>query len=167
MPDALTVSGGGSKGAFAVGAIKYLLEERDLDFDILSGTSTGALVTAMVAADGVDAVPILEREYTTAGPGSIVEERTPPASILSASSIFSYDGLVERIRTLITDDRFQRLQDSGRRRAHRSDRRCRCDPHLGRGPFSRSGREAARRAAIRPDPPGRQAVARPAHGRGG
>lgn len=114
MPDALVVSGGGSKGAFAVGAVKYLLLEKGRSYQILAGTSTGALVTTLVAADGADAVPVLEREYTTAGPNSIVEERDPPASILRASSLYTTRGLQERIQALITEERWQRLQDSGR-----------------------------------------------------
>jgi NTE family protein len=111
---ALVVSGGGSKGAFAVGAAKYLVQEAGLSFDILAGTSTGALITAMLAADGAHGIPILETEYTTAGPGSIVEERTPPAAILSASSVFTTRGLEARIQATITEERFQRLLASGR-----------------------------------------------------
>jgi NTE family protein len=111
---ALVVSGGGSKGAFAVGAVKYLVEEAGMSFDILAGTSTGALVTVMVAADAADGVPILETEYTTAGPDTIIEERSPPAAILTASSIYTTRGLESRIRALITEERFQRLVQSGR-----------------------------------------------------
>ena len=114
MPSALVVSGGGSKGAFAVGAVKFLIQERGLSFDILAGTSTGALVSTVLAADGADAVPILEAEYTSAGPGTIVEEREPPASILSASSLFTTKGLEERIQRFITEERFARLLASGR-----------------------------------------------------
>jgi NTE family protein len=114
MPEALVVSGGGSKGAFAVGAVKYLVEERGLSFDILSGTSTGALVTTILAAYGEAAVPILEREYTTAGPDTIVEERQPPASILSSSSLFTTEGLADRIRALVTEERWESLRDSHR-----------------------------------------------------
>lgn len=114
MPNALVVSGGGSKGAFAVGAVKFLIEERGLSFDILAGTSTGAIVTTMIAADGADALPILEAEYTSAGPSNIVREREPPAAILSASSIFTTEGLAGRIEAIITDARFDRLIASGR-----------------------------------------------------
>lgn len=114
MARALIVSGGGSKGAFAVGAVKYLIQEQGLSFDILTGTSTGALVTTMIAADGADAVPILEEEYTSAGAHGIVEERNPPASILSASSLFTTRGLESRIATWLTQERFERLMGSGR-----------------------------------------------------
>lgn len=43
MKRALVLSGGGSKGAFEVGAIDYLVRENGLDFDIYLGTSVGAL----------------------------------------------------------------------------------------------------------------------------
>lgn len=114
MRNALMVSGGGSKGAFAVGAVKYLVGERGLDFQVLSGTSTGALVTTMLAADGADALPILEQEYTSAGPSSIVEDRDPPASILASSSLYTTRGLQARIQEWITQERYDRLQASGR-----------------------------------------------------
>ena len=50
MKTALVISGGGCKGAFAVGAIEWLLE-KGLSFDILIGTSTGALITPLVGGD--------------------------------------------------------------------------------------------------------------------
>lgn len=46
---ALVLSGGGAKGAFAAGAIKYLMIELGLSFDIVVGTSTGALIAPLVA----------------------------------------------------------------------------------------------------------------------
>lgn len=114
MPRALIVSGGGSKGAFAVGAVKYLVEEQGLSYDILTGTSTGALVTTLLAADGAAAVPILEEEYTSAGVHGIVEEREPPASILASSSIYTAHGLEQRIARRLTDERWERLRDAPR-----------------------------------------------------
>jgi NTE family protein len=49
MKRALVVSGGGCKGAFAVGAIQWLLE-LGLWWDTYIGTSTGALIVPLVAA---------------------------------------------------------------------------------------------------------------------
>ncbi|MCX8117015.1 MAG: patatin-like phospholipase family protein [Desulfobacterota bacterium] len=51
MPDklALVLSGGGAKGAFAAGAVKYLMIELGLRFDLVVGTSTGALIAPLVA----------------------------------------------------------------------------------------------------------------------
>lgn len=46
---ALVISGGASKGAFAGGIIEHLLNERGKDYDLLLGTSTGALIVPFVA----------------------------------------------------------------------------------------------------------------------
>jgi NTE family protein len=46
---ALVLAGGGSKGAFEVGAIDYLVRENGLDFDIYLGTSVGALNAGVLA----------------------------------------------------------------------------------------------------------------------
>jgi predicted acylesterase/phospholipase RssA len=53
MKTALAISGGGSKGAFAVGAID-LLCEYGYQFDIVSGTSTGALIAPLVAVGDIE-----------------------------------------------------------------------------------------------------------------
>jgi len=51
MKTALIISGGGCKGAFAVGIIKSIYEHygRDGWFDIIGGTSTGALIAPLAA----------------------------------------------------------------------------------------------------------------------
>lgn len=41
---ALVLSGGASKGAFTAGVVRYLLQERHMDFDCAVGNSTGSLV---------------------------------------------------------------------------------------------------------------------------
>ena len=42
---AMVISGGGSKGAFAVGVLdQFEQSEPDLSFDVFVGTSTGALI---------------------------------------------------------------------------------------------------------------------------
>lgn len=52
---ALVLSGGGVKGAFQVGVIKELLEhEPDLDYDIYTGISVGALNSSLLATDKLD-----------------------------------------------------------------------------------------------------------------
>jgi len=47
---ALVLSGGGAKGAFTAGAVKYLMVEQGLSFDLVVGTSTGALIAPLVAS---------------------------------------------------------------------------------------------------------------------
>ena len=53
--DALVMSGGGARGAFEVGVVDYLVHDRGLDFQVITGVSVGALNAAMMAqADGPD-----------------------------------------------------------------------------------------------------------------
>lgn len=48
MKRALVFSGGGSKGAFEVGAVEYLVKEERLNFHVFTGTSVGALNAAFL-----------------------------------------------------------------------------------------------------------------------
>jgi len=55
MPNrALVLSGGGSKGAFELGVVDYLVNDRGLDFEVIAGVSTGSL-NAVVLAQGAGA----------------------------------------------------------------------------------------------------------------
>ena len=53
MKTALVISGGGSRGAFAVGAVEVLWE-RGWKFDIISGTSTGSLIASLATVNDID-----------------------------------------------------------------------------------------------------------------
>ncbi len=46
---ALVISGGGSKGAFAGGVAQYLIEDKQKDYDMFLGTSTGSLLIQHLA----------------------------------------------------------------------------------------------------------------------
>lgn len=46
---ALVISGGGSKGAFAGGVAEYLINEREKEYDLFLGTSTGSLMVTHLA----------------------------------------------------------------------------------------------------------------------
>lgn len=51
----LITSGGGAKGAFSVGVLKYLKEERNIaTYDLISGTSTGALIASLASVGKID-----------------------------------------------------------------------------------------------------------------
>jgi predicted patatin/cPLA2 family phospholipase len=54
MKKALVISGGGSKGAFAGGVAQYLMKNKDKDYDMLLGTSTGSLMVSHLALGMVD-----------------------------------------------------------------------------------------------------------------
>lgn len=60
---ALVISGGGSKGAFAVGVLKELYQMYPLlDFDYYVGSSTGSLVVSLASVGKMDT---LQKMYTT------------------------------------------------------------------------------------------------------
>ena len=46
---ALVLSGGGSKGSYQVGALKYILGEKRVVYDALCGVSVGAINVAFLA----------------------------------------------------------------------------------------------------------------------
>lgn len=58
---ALVISGGGSKGAFAGGVAQYLIEEKQRNYDIFLGSSTGSLLIPHLAANDIKK---LHRIYT-------------------------------------------------------------------------------------------------------
>lgn len=49
MNKAIVFSGGGSRGAYHVGAVSYLMKEAGQEYDILAGVSVGALVASLLA----------------------------------------------------------------------------------------------------------------------
>ena len=50
MPNrAVVMSGGGSKGAFQVGALDYLIHDQNLDFQVIAGVSTGSLNSVILS----------------------------------------------------------------------------------------------------------------------
>lgn len=111
---ALVISGGGSRGAFAVGAVKYLMENLGLSFDVFAGTSTGALIAPLLAARGRAAIPELERHYTTVRTADILRGRQPPERALVSSSVFTTEPLALRIGAEITEEVFAELTSSSR-----------------------------------------------------
>ncbi len=80
---ALVVSGGGAKGAFAVGVIKYIFSTYRNSgwFAITGGTSTGALISPMAALMaapdpmGIQALRTLIRSYTTVDTSDILNKK--------------------------------------------------------------------------------------------
>ena len=111
MKRALVISGGGSKGAFAVGVIKQLQQiYPSLVFDIYVGTSTGSLIVPLAA---IDEIPLLEEIYTTQSKGTIVKELRI-GDRLNTDSIFDANPLWNLVNKHFTDDRYNTLQASGK-----------------------------------------------------
>jgi predicted patatin/cPLA2 family phospholipase len=53
---ALVISGGGSKGAFAGGVAQYLMEQRNHNYDLFLGTSTGSLLISHLALQKIQKI---------------------------------------------------------------------------------------------------------------
>lgn len=81
---ALVVSGGGSKGAFAVGAINYLMNKLGVKFDMVAGTSTGSLIGPFVAA-GDQA--LLAKDYLELEIEHFVRRKNVVVSLFTAKSV--------------------------------------------------------------------------------
>jgi len=106
MKRALVVSGGGSKGAFAVGAIKQLQATwPGLEFDIFVGTSTGSLIVPFVALNELD---LLETLYTNKKTSDIVTTHNLGDRI-SEHSIFDANPLWALITQFLTEPRCTEL----------------------------------------------------------
>src|SRR6218665_2783606 len=111
MSKALVISGGGSKGAFAVGVIKYLTANFPTSkFDMYVGTSTGSLIAPLAAMNKIDE---LEELYTAQHTTDIVQKFNI-GDRLSQNSIMGVDPLWELIKKHYTDDFYTTLQQSGK-----------------------------------------------------
>lgn len=65
---ALVISGGGSKGAFAGGVAQYLIDEKQINYDIFIGTSTGSLLVSHLALKKIEKI---KKVYTSVTQSSI------------------------------------------------------------------------------------------------
>jgi NTE family protein len=93
---ALVISGGGCKGAFAVGVIKNLAANfPDISFDIFVGTSTGSLIAPFAALGEID---LLEQLYTTITTDNIIIKGNVITRLLAANSLFDAKPLGDLIK---------------------------------------------------------------------
>ena len=96
---ALVVSGGGAKGAYAVGALNYLWDEGVSRFDIYAGTSSGALIAPLALAGQRD---VLNDRYTS----SRMPDFFAPQSldeILKGRSLLRADAFRGTLEQVVTD----------------------------------------------------------------
>lgn len=112
MKRALVISGGGSKGAFAVGVLKELFSIfPKLDFDIYVGTSAGALVISLASINEMDT---LEKVYTSISnsdlfiKGNIVDK-------LGDTSLFDVTPAWKLIQKYYPDTNYDLLSASGKK----------------------------------------------------
>jgi NTE family protein len=110
MRRALVVSGGGSKGAFAVGVIKqFAANFPNLKFDVYVGTSTGSLLTPLAAMGEYN---LLEELYTTQTTEDVIL-KSNIGNRLNEHSIFDATPLWNLIAKYYTDARYEELSNTG------------------------------------------------------
>jgi predicted acylesterase/phospholipase RssA len=107
---ALITSGGGAKGAFTVGALNALADIGINKYDIISGTSTGALLAALSVLGKFSE---LEDIYLSVNNDDILKKQNIADNILNDRPfIYDTDPLLEMITTHITDDTFNQIMAS-------------------------------------------------------
>jgi predicted patatin/cPLA2 family phospholipase len=112
MSRALVISGGGSKGAFAVGVIKKLAAlYPKLDFDIYVGTSAGSLVVTLASLKQYD---VLEHIYTTTKTTDILNTFNI-VDRLNENSIYDVVPIWNLINTYYPDAKYAQLLQSGKK----------------------------------------------------
>ena len=112
MSRALVISGGGSKGAFAVGVIKRLQQEYPgLEFDMFVGTSTGSLIVPLVA---MGEMATLEQLYTTLTTEDIITTHRLGDRV-KFHSIFEVTPLWNLLEENYTDPRYADLLATGKK----------------------------------------------------
>jgi NTE family protein len=109
---ALVVSGGGSKGAFAVGVIKFLAENHpEIDFDIYVGTSTGSSIVPLAACGQLG---LLEQLYTTVKTPDIVTAGDMVEQFAFGVSFYNTQPLANLIKKFINDDNCNAIFNSNK-----------------------------------------------------
>lgn len=106
---ALVISGGGAKGAFAIGALEYILGVRQPSFDIVVGTSTGALISPFIVAErggtlDYPAFHVVKHAYLTKTTEEFVKPRGVLAVARGAVSVFDTAPLEAVIADLMGSD---------------------------------------------------------------
>jgi NTE family protein len=115
---ALVISGGGAKGAFAVGVISQIFRDyrRDGWFSIIGGCSTGALIAPLAGLLSASA-EIAERvmrelinQYSTVHTSDILEKNSVIEFIKRHNCLNSSDPLRKRVNQVFRPECFEALQ---------------------------------------------------------
>ena len=104
---ALVISGGGAKGAYAVGALKHIVNTLGITFDLAAGTSTGGLIVPLVLLGEMDT---LEHVYSNVETKDILKPKRYLFNALAkATALNSVEPLAKQIRKAVTQERVDKL----------------------------------------------------------
>lgn len=107
---ALILSGGGAKGAFTVGALLRLRERGIGHFDLISGTSTGSLIAALVCNGDLDKLRVI---YNTVQDGDILARQNILENMdMDKPYLFDTLPLQRMIDEHVTEDVYRNIKDS-------------------------------------------------------
>lgn len=109
MTKAISLSGGGDKGAFTVGVLKKLTDLGN-HYDMISGTSTGALIAPFFAAGEIDLLRII---YTTVNREDIIKTQYPLRRLIYDNSLYDVSPLRRILNTYLTNDIYDKIMNSG------------------------------------------------------
>lgn len=107
---AMVLSGGGDKGAFTVGVIKKLTEQGN-NYDMIGGTSTGALIAPLLAAGEIQR---LQHIYTSVKKSDVIKTNDPLVRIVTGNSLYDISPLRELVRKNLTDEIYNKIMSSGK-----------------------------------------------------
>lgn len=107
----LITSGGGAKGAFSVGVLRYLKNEQDIDrFDLISGTSTGALIASLATTGRIED---LVNVYLNTTNSDILRPQNIVSSIVQGKPyVYDTDPLLRQIEDHIDAAAFTEIMNS-------------------------------------------------------
>ena len=98
---ALVIASGGAHGAFAVGAVDYLVNVAKKEFNVFAGTSTGALIIPLVATGNTD---VLIHTYQSVQTTDILTSRPAINALTLQDALNSAEPLYNLIANTITDE---------------------------------------------------------------
>lgn len=116
MKKALVISGGGCKGAYAVGVLNFLKSRPDsfannrFSFDIYFGTSTGALIVPLASIGDMDQ---LVKFYQPASAPNLVVMQDA-MGLFGTGHLFNSFNLDTLVDTVFNTDRFNQIIGSGK-----------------------------------------------------
>ena len=108
---AVALSGGGDKGAFSVGVLRRLYNKGET-FDIISGTSTGALIAPMIAIGELDEIWNIYKNVTK---DDVLKENDLVSAALFKNALYDTSPLEKLIRKTINQQRYERIMSSSKK----------------------------------------------------